>query len=533
MIFEEFGEKTYTERLRKTDAPSCYIYLSTESSMLVRKNTKAFKTILEIVSACRDRPDREQLIRVYITKAGDTVKDRINVEGIEGGAGLFYEMGYQAVMGNLKSSNHQLNVSDEFPGVYFFHSSSNKVWDETPFEFDEAIKKEFGSLPELPVLRRKEKAEKFAFPASKVKTVAGPDKKKKTKSRSDKEKSETKKEKAESKAEKAQPDKDKAEPKKPAKVVDLWPRQPDYKLKHEVHFSGLERITFRQSQLTKKDVLDYYNKISGYLLPYLKDRPQSIRLQQDGQPRGANLNLESLAKNSREEIPEWIEAARVGKPKAQEQLLLCNDKEHLLFYVQIGCVEFNAGHSRIKSLDSPDYIILAIESPEYELAKPIEVAIAVREIFTGLQLPSFVKTDATSGLHVYIPLDSKSEFEISKQAAEFLCKLVRLKIPNLVALKGAQGAAYGKVSLDYSLNERGKGVIAPYSLVAGQSANVATPLLWEEVKAGLTVDAFNHETIFERLKAKGDVFETIFRKKVNAEALMERLEEGYSFLITD
>src|SRR5687767_6159000 len=138
--------------------------------MLIRKNTKPFKTILEIVTACQDRPDREQLIRLYITKAGDTVRDRISVEGIQGEAGLFYEMNYQAVLGNLKSSNHQLLQSDEIPGIYFFHSSSNKVWDETPFEFDEAVKKEFGSLPELPILRKKEKAGKFVFPAPKVKS---------------------------------------------------------------------------------------------------------------------------------------------------------------------------------------------------------------------------------------------------------------------------------------------------------------------------------------------------------------------------
>ena len=118
--------------------------------MLLRKNTKAFKTILEIIRACRDRPDREALIRLYITRAGDTVKERISVEGIQGEAALFYEMGYQAVLGNLMSSNHQLHHSDELPGLYFFHSSSNKVWDETPFEFDEAVKKEFASLPELP-----------------------------------------------------------------------------------------------------------------------------------------------------------------------------------------------------------------------------------------------------------------------------------------------------------------------------------------------------------------------------------------------
>ena len=121
--------------------------------MLIRKNTKAFKTILEILTACRDRQDREQLIRVYITKVGDTVRERINVEGIEGGAGLFYEMNYQAIMGNLKSSNHQLHQSDEIPGVYFFRSSSNKTWDESPFEFGEGIINEFSSLPELPVTR--------------------------------------------------------------------------------------------------------------------------------------------------------------------------------------------------------------------------------------------------------------------------------------------------------------------------------------------------------------------------------------------
>lgn len=201
-----------------------------------------------------------------------------------------------------------------------------------------------------------------------------------------------------------------------------------------------------------------------------------------------------------------------------------------MFYAQIGCVEFNACHSRIKSFDSPDYVILAIESPEYELAKAIDVALAAKEIFTGLQLPSFVKTDGMSGLHIYIPLDSKSAFEGSKHFAEYLCKLIRLKIPDLVTLKGSVDHAYKMVALDYVINEQGKGVVAPYSLVAGQSANVATPLLWVEVKEGLKVEAFNHETIFKRLRERGDPFEALFKKKVNANAMLEKMEQSYSFL---
>ncbi len=140
-----------------------------------------------------------------------------------------------------------------------------------------------------------------------------------------------------------------------------------------------------------------------------------------------------------------------------------------------------------------------------------------------------MKTGGASGLHIYVPLDSSSDFETTKHAGEYLCKLVRLKIPDLVILRATEGPAYNKVSLDYLINEQGRGVVAPYSLV-GHSANVAAPLLWEEVNEGLKAEAFNHETIFKRLKDVGDPFKGLFRKKVNADALLGRMEENYSFL---
>jgi DNA primase len=66
--------------------------------------------------------------------------------------------------------------------------------------------------------------------------------------------------------------------------------------------------------------------------------------------------------------------------------------------------------------------------------------------------------------------------------------------------------------------------------VLGQSATIATPLLWEEVKEGLQLEDFNPETIFKRLKQIGDPFEGLLRKKVNAETLLDRMETNYSFL---
>jgi bifunctional non-homologous end joining protein LigD len=178
----------------------------------------------------------------------------------------------------------------------------------------------------------------------------------------------------------------------------------------------------------------------------------------------------------------------------------------------------------------PDYIIIGIESPETEIGKAIDVALAAKDILSGLKLPSFVKTDGQSRLHIYVPLDSKSKFETSKAVAEYICKLIRFKVPNLVSLEGSDDHSYRKVSLNFQVNEEGKRVVAPYSLVPGESATVATPLLWEEIKEDLQLEQFEHETIFKRLKQLGDPFETFFKKKINADTLFERMEDSYSFL---
>jgi len=39
------------------------------------------------------------------------------------------------------------------------------------------------------------------------------------------------------------------------------------------------------------------------------------------------------------------------------------------------------------------------------------------------------------------------------------------------------------------------------------------------------------EEIFKRLKQEGDPFKTLFKKKVNADSLLDRLEENYAFLL--
>jgi DNA ligase D-like protein (predicted polymerase) len=469
--------------------------------MIIRRNTKAFKAIVDIVTACEARADREKLIRVHITKAGHTIKDRINVEGIQGDTEVFYDLNYAAVLTNLNSTGHQLHQSDEDPGIYFFHSSSNKTWDENPFEFDPRVAEEFVSLPDLPVTRKREKPVKVeSLPRQKAvphkKEVAGKNKK------------ETRKQESIAKEDPA-------------------PKQPNYKLDKKIHFTDLDRIIVRQATLTKHDVLDYYHKMAEHILPYLKDRPEVIRIHTNRNTAKDYADAQALKQEAFVEIPDWLQTAT--QPTLKKDLLLCNNEEHLLFYIENGCLDFYPCHARAKAMNSPDYCLIAIESAEGEFDRVVDVARTMYAILTGVQLPSLVKTDGLAGLHIYIPLDAKSEFADSKHVAESICKLVRLKLPGQVALRDAEDTTYGKVLLDYQLNEPGKSVIAPYSLMP-DTGIVSTPLSWNEVEKGLRPDQFTHEVIFKRIKKSGDLLEGLFKKKVHAAEVSAQLDKHYAFL---
>lgn len=479
--------------------------------MLIRKNTKAFKSILEIITACQSRGDREKLVRLYITRAGHTVSDRLSVEGIQAESALFYEMNYQTVLNSLGSSHHQLHSSDEIPGIYFFRSATNKTWDENPFEFDPAIHDEFAALPELPLTRKKEKAQKVSLPTAIIK---------------DGTKAQEKITHQAKREEKKLPDQEK-KPDPPKKEKLKKTVEHHYKLRHEIEFTDLKRIVFRQANLTRKDILDYYYNVSEYLLPYLQQR--SLSVVRTGELKKYSALTADLMQKDDEPLPKWVVPPGKKSQSADKSELHCNDTEQLMFYVENGCIQFNASHGKSKTNDLPDYIVIGIESPDHEIGKAVSVALTMNELLSALKLPSFVKLGDESTLQVYIPLDSKSDFSVARKSADYLCKLMRLKISKQVAIKD-DGDDYGKVILDPSQNDAGKNIVAPYSLIAAHAPLVAAPLLWEELGDGINPDEFTTETIFKRLKKIGDPFSKLYKSRINADNLFERLVEHYAFL---
>src|SRR5690606_5130696 len=149
---------------------------------------------------------------------------------------------------------HQLHLSDDVPGIYFFRSSTNKTWDETPFAFDDAVKKVFAHVEDLPATRQKEKVGKYELPRANTQK-GNPARSEKQNERKDRS----------------------AEPSRVA--IKEEASQPDYGLRHKINVAGLDRIVYSADKVSRRQVLDYYSNIAAQILPYLKDRYVSLRFQ--------------------------------------------------------------------------------------------------------------------------------------------------------------------------------------------------------------------------------------------------------------
>ena len=114
-------------------------------------------------------------------------------------------------------------------------------------------------------------------------------------------------------------------------------------------FSNLDKVFWDKSenhpQLTKKDLIEYYNKISEYLLPYLKDRPLSLSRYPDG-IKGKHF----YHKNWDKEKPDFVQTVKVySKSKGGiVNYIICNNKDTLLWLANLGCIEMHPWYSRVR-----------------------------------------------------------------------------------------------------------------------------------------------------------------------------------------
>jgi len=296
-------------------------------------------------------------------------------------------------------------------------------------------------------------------------------------------------------------------------------------MKKELKLTHLDKVFWPKEKITKGEVISYYEKIAPWILPYLKDRPESLNRHPNG-IKGVNF----FQKNVKDMPPPWVKTKKIYSESNEDYInyLICQDKETLLYLANLGCIEINPWFSTIKKLEKPTYAVLDLDPEAIGFDKVIEVALTAHKILDELKIPNYCKTSGATGLHIYVPLGHKYTFEQAKEFIHLVGILVNQKLPAITSLERSPKKRQKKVYLDYLQNRKGQTLAAPYSLRPKPGATVATPLEWKELKKGLSPSQFTIKTIFPRLKKKGDLFKPVLGKGVDISKVLDRINKRLS-----
>jgi bifunctional non-homologous end joining protein LigD len=298
----------------------------------------------------------------------------------------------------------------------------------------------------------------------------------------------------------------------------------DWKVgKITLHLTNQNKLYWPKEGYTKKDLINYYDSISDLILPYLKDRPQSMNRFPNG------ITGESFYQKDVdvEKVPAWLKTEKIYSESnaAYVNYLICNDKATLLYMANLGCIELNPWNSRIPKINNPDWVVIDLDPEEISFKEVVKAALSIRETLDELEIQSYCKTSGASGLHIYISLGAKYDYDAAKKFAELIAHLVNEKLPDTTSIIRSPAKRKKKVYLDFLQNRRGQTLAAPYSVRPRLGATVSTPLLWSEVNDKLDPAAFTIMNALKRFDKKGDLWKPVLGKGEEISKALKKLEE--------
>ena len=287
-------------------------------------------------------------------------------------------------------------------------------------------------------------------------------------------------------------------------------REPDLQL------TRLDKVFWPVEGYTKGDLLAYYEAIWPWLEPYLADRPVVLTRYPDGID-GKNF----YQKNAPEFTPHWALREQIEGT----DYFICNDLRTLLYVINSGAIPLHVWHSRLSTLENPDWLILDLDPKQAPFRDVIEVARFIHRLLVDLGAEHFLKTSGQAGLHIQLPLGGTLDHGNARMLGEVLARVVVAELPEIATITRPLAARGDKVYVDFLQNGRGKLIASQFSVRPRPNAPVSTPLTWSQVNAKLDPSRFNIKTTLARMKKAGDPNLGVLGDPVDVEALLGALAE--------
>jgi DNA polymerase LigD, polymerase domain len=281
----------------------------------------------------------------------------------------------------------------------------------------------------------------------------------------------------------------------------------------KVPVSNLDKVLYPKAGFTKGQVIDYYIRISPWLLPHLAARPITLKRYPDGVE-----GFFFYEKKCPSHRPEWVETTAVPKKNGDEiQYCVVGDLPALVWAANLADLELHTFLHKAPRIERPTSIAFDLDpGPPADILHCCKVGLLLRDLFSALGLESFAKTSGSKGLQVYVPLNTPVTYEKTKPFAHAVAELLERQAPKMVVSRMQKALRKGRVLVDWSQNDDKKTTVNVYSLRAKEQPTVSTPVMWEEVEEAVKRRkrlSFVADDVLQRTEKLGDLFTPVLERK--------------------
>ncbi|MCL2582274.1 MAG: non-homologous end-joining DNA ligase [Streptosporangiales bacterium] len=278
----------------------------------------------------------------------------------------------------------------------------------------------------------------------------------------------------------------------------------------ELTLTNLPKVLYPEDGFAKAEVIDYYQRIAGVLLPHVAGRPMTLKRCPDG-TGGQSF----FAKHAPEHRPGWVRTETVesggsrGRGETVDYVVM-DDLPTLVWAANLAALELHVPQWRFprRGEPRPDLLVFDLDpGAPATIVDCCRVAEALRPLLEADGLAPLAKTSGGKGLQLYAPVSGITSEQASVQAHEYAQRLEKDQ-PGLVVSRMTKSLRKDKVLIDWSQNNGAKTTIAPYSLRARTHPTVSTPVTWDEVESCQAPEDlfFTAPDVLARAGESGDLF---------------------------
>lgn len=282
-----------------------------------------------------------------------------------------------------------------------------------------------------------------------------------------------------------------------------------------------ERVVFPDDGITKGELVEYYLTVAGAMLPLVAGRPVTLQRFPDGLRKAGFYQKQASA-----HFPKWIERVTVPKTSRGGTVthMVCRHPEDLGWMANHGSITPHVWLSRVGSLDRPDLLVLDLDPAGPDLDAVLSAARQLHGLLDDLELPSYVKTTGSRGLHVAVPLDAEVTTWEAEALAYDLARALARRDPERLTTEWLLEDRGGRLLVDTAANRWAQMIAAPFAVRALPGAPVSTPLAWAELdEPGFNPRDHSLRTVPARLASAADLWPATRASGVGVERVRERL----------